>query len=346
MTTSPTTRKFLNHLIQDLEHAECKPVLLRNYENFPVEIGNDLDIYVRPERLARAFSILASCALREGAKIAHIHRRGYFVAIWLQFPDCEAPAHIDLYHGALTWHGLHFLTDRELESASQATRTGFSYHVPASHHEALVSLLASILWGGFFKTRYQEHLASLLTDPLQSEMFANLLERTFGGNGRLLATAVLHKEAASLVDGSFSRKLRRSLLIHSLKTAPLESGKKWLRHWFEECACYGWRLPGMLVEYDVANWQADETKQLRERLYYYFGETHIMNPQPPSFARRLKIRRLRGKNHLVLLPGNRFAINGKACLATLDHASPSAALITKAALGVLACRIKLQGNLQ
>jgi hypothetical protein len=319
------------------------PILLRNYENFPTEIGNDLDVYVSPARLARAFSILASCAFEQGGKIAHIHRRGYFVAIWLQFSDCEAPVHIDLYHGALTWHGLRFLSDHELESNSQETGTGLQYRIPAPSHEALVSLLASILWGGFFKIRYQDHLAALLADPLQRQAFTAHLEQTFGRNGRVLAAAVVRNEAASIVHGSFARKLRRGLVNHALKTSLFNSCRDWFRHWLEECACYGWRLPGMLVEYDDDSWQADEVNQIREQLGLYFGETHSMNRQHAWFSRYLMIRRLRGKNHLVLLRGKRFAINGHAWHATADQTCPSTASMAKAALRVLACRIEFQG---
>jgi hypothetical protein len=210
----------------------------------------------------------------------------------------------------------------------------------------LVSLLSSILWGGFFKARYQEQLSALLSDPTQRQAFTTHLEYTFGRNGSLLAAAVTRNEAASIVDGSFSRKLRQDLWIHSLKASPLASGGKWLWHWFEECACYGWRLPGIVVEYDETSWQADEADQLRERLGPYFGEAHSIDRQHAWFSRHLRIQRMRGKNHLVLLRGKRFAINGNACLATADHASPSAASIAKAALDVLACRIEFQGGNQ
>ncbi|MDP4623682.1 MAG: hypothetical protein NWT08_00950 [Akkermansiaceae bacterium] len=341
MITSPATRVFLTRLIQELEHAGCCPILLRNHETFPDEIGNDLDIYIRPERLSHAFSILSSCASSQQGMIGHIHRRGYFVAIWLRFPDCNEPVHIDLYHGALTWHGLHFLDAQEFVQKSQPAVSSCVYQIPSPCHEALISLLASILWGGFFKSRYQKQIAALLADQEQSRAFTNHLEQFFGRKGAELAAAVARGEAATLVDSAFSRKLRRNLFAHSLKTKPLASAIAWLHHWFEEFACYGWRLPGMVVEYDSAAWAPDDLEKFQNRLSAYFGDTHE-NTQRPSLNRRLKIQRLRGKNHLILLSSDRFTINHQTYFASAEHT----ASIAGEALEVLARRIKYQHTLR
>ncbi len=102
----------------------------------------------------------------------------------------------------------------------------------------------------------------------------------------------------------------------------------------------------MVVEYDEACWQADEVDQLRERLGPYFGEVHSIGRQHTWFSRTLRVRRMRGKNHLVLLRGKRFAINGSACIVKADCASSSVASIAKAALDVLARRIEFLGRNQ
>lgn len=342
MITSPATRAFLTCLIDDLEEAGCSPVLLRNFENFPKEIGNDLDVFVRPERLSRAFSILDACARAQGGKIGHIHRRGYFVAVWLRFPDCEPPVHIDLYHGALTWHGLHFLDNDELVRESQPATPGARHRIPAPYHEALISLLASILWGGYFKQRYQDRLNALLADTTQRQQFTEVMERNFGREGRLLATAVAESEARTLVNDSLCRRMRQRLVFRFLQVAPLASSADWIKHWFEELVCYGWRLPGMAIEYDGAAWKTGEAEQLGEKIGLYFGGTHMMNGEAAQLSDRVKIRRLRGKNHLVLLRGNRYAINGQPCRTTIGQPTPNVATMAEAALRVLDERIQDQ----
>lgn len=332
MTTSPATRAFLIRLIDELEAARCSPVLLRNFEGFPDEIGNDLDVYVRPQRIYDAFAVLNSCARAEGGSISHIHRRGYFIAIWLRFPDCEPPVHIDLYHGALTWHGLHFLDDDELVGNSRPAEPGARQRIPAPCHEALISLLASILWGGYFKQRYQDRLSVLLDDARQFQEFSEILERTFGREGAILASAVRTRKTANLITDSFSRRLRQRLVSHSLKVAFMPGCLDWLRHWLEEIVCYVWRIPGMVIEYDEQAWDASEVEKIRNAISPYFGGVHTPESRHTSLMGPLKVRRLRGKNHLVLLRSSRFAINRKPYAASAVPSSPDPSSMAEAAI--------------
>ena len=46
MKLSNTSQKFLEELAAQLKAVGFSPVILRNYEELPVEIGNDLDIFV------------------------------------------------------------------------------------------------------------------------------------------------------------------------------------------------------------------------------------------------------------------------------------------------------------
>jgi hypothetical protein len=336
MITSPATKAFLIHLLDELERAKCSPILLRNFEKFPEEIGNDLDVYVCPQHLSPAFSILDSCARTQGGFIGHIHRRGYFVAIWLRFPDCEPPVHIDLYHGALTWHGLHFLTDRSLVMASQRTEPRARFRIPAPHHEALISLLASVLWGGYFKKQYLDRFAILLKDQRQRDSFTELMKHNFGPEGCLLASAVIDGKTPTVVNETFCRRLRQSLVCQSLKERPIASFIGWLRHWMEEFACYGWRLPGMEIEYNGAAWGRNQVMELREMIGPYFGGVHVIDRKDKSLTGRLSTRRLRGTNQLVIVRGTNFSINRNFCADLPLDPFTNVSLLAETALRLLA----------
>jgi hypothetical protein len=342
MKTSPAARKFLIDLIERLEGAGCNPVLLRNYENFPDEIGNDLDVFISYRALPTAYSIMNAAATRQGGSIAHVHRRGYFVAVWLRFPDCVAPIHIDLYHGALTWHGLRFLSDEELITSATPSDSTMIHKIPRRAHEALVSCLASVLWGGFFKARYQEQLCQLLADTSEVACFTSLLVGKFGHPGQELASAVITERAALTVDQSFARKLRLSLFLKSCLSKPLKGASVWLSHWRAEAACYLFRLPGLALEFDPKHWGAEEILQIRNILDPYFGATHEIEKRPRSIFQSFKLRRLRGKNHLILLTGNRFSINGRTSNATNCGEVTRTSGIAAEALKVLSGRITLQ----
>jgi hypothetical protein len=342
MTTSPITRKFLVHLVNELEAAKCCPILLRNYENFPLEIGNDLDVFVIPEKVADAYSILSSSAAAVGGNITHLHRRGYFIAIWIVFPDCELPVHIDLYHGALTWHGLPFLTDCDLVQESIVAGTVDKYRIPRPSHEALVSLLASVLWGGFFKSRYLSHISALLSNQDENIHFKTLLLNQFGKYGEILADSIFRNETTKLVNQTFSRKLRRYMFLHCITKRHFSSIRAWIRHWKCEAACYFKRMPGMVVEYDHSVWNDQVEIELRVLISPFFGDIHVTRGSHITLLRLLKIRRLRGKNHLVMIQGSRFAINGNASMQNDLPFPPSPSQMAELVTSVLKSRISLQ----
>jgi hypothetical protein len=342
MKTSHLTRSFLLDLIEQLEQAQCHPILLRNYEGFPDEIGNDLDVYVHPSKLKCSFDILKSCAEKQGGSIKHLHRRGYFVAIWLCFPDEVRPVHVDLYHGALTWHGANYLEDAELINSAETSASEIPYKIPAPAHEAMVSCLASILWGGFFKARYQEHVSQLLDSKAQETIFIDHLVRCFGDHGKKLATDVREKRISGLMDQGYARKLRSSLLRKQFGSHPMRFAKALCQHWVEEAFCYFYRLPGVILEFDASQWSVGEMSKLREELGPYFGETHLWQARSWTIMNQLKAHRLRGKNHLVLVPGNQFRVNGANVATHIAGESLKSQHLVHAVLTLLSQRLAMQ----
>jgi hypothetical protein len=342
MKTSNLEKAFLIRCVQQLDQAACAPILLRNYGDFPNEIGNDLDVYVHPDKIADSFRILSECASAHNGVISHIHKRGYFIAIWLRFADNNHPIHIDLYYGALTWHGIKFLNDAELVLAAQSASKGASYKVPSPAHEALVSCLASILWGGFFKARYQEHVSFLLSDNTAYKIYNDNLIRCFGDLGNALGNAVRQGNASEFVNPKFARALRSRLIKKSLSETPVKFILHYSRHWIEEASCYLHRLPGVVVEYDKGQWQSEELSTFRDLIEPYFGQTHMWFSEAKSLTQKLDLWRLRGKNHLVLIAGRKFRINGETYSDLQSGNFVDPLTLSSAVLSLLSERLKFQ----
>jgi hypothetical protein len=342
MITSNLEKAFLIRCVQQLDQAACTPILLRNYEDFPNQIGNDLDVYVHPDKITESFRILSECASANNGVIRHIHKRGYFIAIWLQFADSNHPIHIDLYHGALTWHGIKFLNDADLVLSSKSVAQDVSFKVPSPAHEALVSCLASILWGGFFKARYQDHVRFLLSDDAAYEIFSKNLIRCFGDLGNSLGIDVMLGNASEVVDHKFARALRSRLIKKSLCETPVKFMWDYSRHWIEEASCYLHRMPGLVVEYDKEQWKFEDTEMLRARIESYFGHTHLWLSEPKNLTQKLNLWRLRGKNHLVLIAGRKFRINGETYPDLQSGKVVDPLTFSSAVLSVLSKRLKFQ----
>jgi hypothetical protein len=339
--TTEKEQDFLRQLLADLESAGCHPVLLRNYEQFPSEIGNDLDIFVTETNLVQAYGILRHNASANGGVISHVHRRGYFVAIWIDFPESFSPLHIDLYHGALRWHGLPFLDEKAFIERARIHEHGFRTPSPAD--EALILVLASILWGGFYKSKYDGRIRELLSSEFDRRFFHDCLVSSFGRIGHDLADCIMDGTTAEVVTKSFCHALRRNLTVRCFREKPLGSVARRLCHWRWEAWAYIFHRPGCVVEIPSSVWSEDEIKGFIDQVGSYFGETHIStggsNISSLFFLQRV---RARGKNHLRIEVSCKFALNS-APIRGHDLTTPEAmALLVKKKNRLLAGSIKIR----
>jgi hypothetical protein len=297
--TSILERSFLLCLNKTLREAGCNPVILRNYEGFPTQIGNDLDIFVPNEFLELAIKILQSAVDQSSGKIAHVHRRSYFVAVWIDFPDSGKPLHIDLYPGALTWHGLEFLSEKLFLSRSQRLENGIV--VPSKGDEALTLLLINILWGGSFKNRYRRRIEFLLEDREALMCFKESLIASFGSAGSFLINAFHSKDYQSIDDSNVARRLRRALRLRSFVRSPFTSLKEWTRYWLFELINYTVDQPGSCLRLSqVANSRQMST-EITDLIGPYYGAViETQDSRSQLIIDFIRLHRAKAKNHLFL----------------------------------------------
>lgn len=285
-------------LLAGLDAAGCHPVILRNHTRFPAEIGNDVDVWVRPQTHGLAMAIFRQVSADHGFVLAHLHRRFSFSAHWVAHPDDPTRLlHIDLYPYALRWHGHPFLD--EAGFASEARWNG-PFRIPHPAHEAWSLAATSLLWGGFFKERYREEIARLAR---QNEgEFQRIVDGYLGGQSR-----VLHERIDGLADAAvdrlLTRRLRRSVRRRHLSSAPRAAIVGCIMHWSWEIRCYLIRPPGTAIlvpDSDVA----------RELCTHYgagphaYGAVSVQMPPPgaaAAFAAILRRRYWKAKNHLVIV---------------------------------------------
>ena len=218
--------------VNKLREAGITYVLLRNYIGFPATIGHDLDVFIRRRELAKADSIFRELLATSGGRIVIVHQRDYFTDIRFCVDDHPRRAlHLDLYHGSFTWHSLHYLGEEELLAN---TRTYEGHAIPRPAHEALNIFLASILWGGFFKTRYQPRIAALLSEPEEKSVFYACLARTFGAVGVPPFDPCSPDFPTSSVVKAYAKRLRRAFKWRSFCRRPLQTIACLARHWRTE----------------------------------------------------------------------------------------------------------------
>ena len=147
--------EFLAALLPALDREGVCFCVLRNYEKFPAEnIGSDIDFLIHPSDLARAIRALRS--------VAGIRITGYSERSWVAHAIVEgvrqAPGiralQVD-FLWLLSWKGQTYLPTEAILQAAPPRQTGnLKFLVPSPVHEAIVSLFASLLVGGWLKEKY------------------------------------------------------------------------------------------------------------------------------------------------------------------------------------------------
>jgi hypothetical protein len=226
---------FFTALIRSLEKEGLRPCVLRNYQGFPASnVGRDIDFLISPSQLPRAIRALRSI---EGVRIIGYLERSSVAEVYLQgisaVPGVRGlEVDFDL---SLAWKGMPFLTiDAVLQAAVPRPAGGLTFFfVPSPVHEAVISLFASLLVGGWLKEKY----------------FPDV-QRTFAGSRFEVIGALQpqfgRKSATRLVDsviGGDREKilgcvgtLRFSLALRSLLRRPVRSILTFVRHYTSELA--------------------------------------------------------------------------------------------------------------
>lgn len=266
---SPVERRFFESFFRRLNESRIPHILLRNYEEFPVQIGNDLDTFFRRSDLPTAVDLFHNVLREFDGELLHTHERDYFCAVWFRATQEEPlPLHLDFYHGAFTWHGLPYLSDAELLESSRQLG---DFRVPRPAHEALNLFLGSLLWGGFFKSRYAERIQTLLRSEGEKAEFQSLTERMFGKAGRESLALLEQPDTNTPTHAS---KLRNALRWRSLVRNPIRTIARLIRYWCVELKTL-FNPPGIYIAVLGPDGAGKSTviEALKEELGCFFGET-------------------------------------------------------------------------
>jgi len=150
-----TFSDFLGALFAALEEQGVRFCILRNYEGFPERnIGGDVDCLIDRSRLTAAL-----CAVRSipGIRIVGLTVRanvaGVFVA-GVAMAGGSRCLQLDFLWG-LNWKQILYLPASSVLRSAVLRRAGeLSFPVPLPAHEAIISLLTSLLFSGRAKEKY------------------------------------------------------------------------------------------------------------------------------------------------------------------------------------------------
>ncbi len=291
---SEKEQSFFECLFGRFDERGVQWLLLRNYEDFPARIGNDLDIYIPFGQLREAIAIFADVLNEAGGKILHLHERSYFRAMWFAVGGSEQDfIHIDFYPGAFTWHGLRFLEEKQvLEEKQRHNR----YPVPRPAHEALSLAVIGLLWGSSFRETYRNRIATLLADKEERRIFEESSNAAFD----LVATPDCFPAAAD-DQRRLAARLRKALKRYTLRKNPLRALAAQIRYWGHELRVH-LNPPGLHVH--IAASEPDMGKEiiqpLTDEIGSFFGATKILRGDLVGWRLKWMVWRLKARNFLLI----------------------------------------------
>lgn len=218
--------------------ASLRFVILRNYENLPQETGNDIDVLVAADQLARAETLLVQAAQAVGYQV---HNRAEFspVSVFLFHPESGQQIQFDLF-AKLAWRGFNLIAAASVLRRA-VPRGGF--FVPHPEDEAVINLLTRLIYHGYVKEKYRPAITAQIA--ANAAAVTAELAQTFGGpRARALLSAARAGDWEAV--GRQSGGLRRSLLIRGLGRHPLRTLGA-LIHDAVRLTGRFWRPPGITV---------------------------------------------------------------------------------------------------
>jgi thymidylate kinase len=223
---------FLAALFEALGREGVCFCVLRNYEGFPDQnVGNDLDFLIAPSDLPEAIHILRSIP---GVRIVGYTERPYIASVFLEGISATAGCRsfqVDFFL-SLSWKGLPYLpVDTVLHALVPRQAGALNFFVPSPVHEAITSLLTSLIVSGWLKEKYFPKVQRIFAND-RSEVVAALMPQFGSKNATRLVNSVIDGDRRKIMDNI--RPLRASLALSSLRHRPICSVAAILRHCAQE----------------------------------------------------------------------------------------------------------------
>jgi thymidylate kinase len=215
-----TSEQWIPAVFGAWKQAGIRFVVLRNYEDLPGVLGNDLDVLVEPSRVREAESLLVKAIHACGGRM---HNRASFspVSLFFHHPGSGRQYHVDLFHNLL-WRGCVLL---DANNVLTGARLHGDIPVPAVADEATLNLLTRLLYGGYVRDKYKNAIISILAEHPQAVQ--ERITQALGHVGHMLLQEVA-KSRWQVVESqvlSLRRALLRQNIYHPVRL---------LRNWAQD----------------------------------------------------------------------------------------------------------------
>jgi len=233
-------------IVDALEHAGIKPVYLRNYENLPQDIGNDVDLLVSESHRKTAENIVIDVASKHGWVW---YSRAEFspVALYFACQETQETLHVDLFD-RIEWHWCEYADSMAIMGRREWNGL---VHVPHPLDEITVNVLTRLLYHGVVRDKHRDQSLRLVTSAQSGkDHFFNVIKQHCGHK-------VAARIAPMILEGRWddlersARRIKILIYIRCLLERPGRSMKLLLKY-ISRSIHRIMRPPGMFFAFEGA----------------------------------------------------------------------------------------------
>ena len=276
--------QFLVRLFSLLDDAGVSYCVLRNYEELPERIGNDIDMLVLPMQV-EAFEncILETAENFEWQLLKRPKRFGYR-SYWFQYGTGDEFVHFDVW-SLVTWKGVRWANEKAILDYRIRWK---QLYIPDAASEAGILLIKDLIQNGAIKKKYLGAVQKVATE--YPESFAEFLR---WGLGKDLAAALSNMAGT----GEWKKiealkgRIRRTVFLRSFLHNPLEPLLGTFRFLFGHIRSMASSPDGIFVvligpdgsgKSSIAKGLVDSLAELFPGTHYYHGRFGLI-PKLRSF---------------------------------------------------------------
>jgi thymidylate kinase len=212
------TSQFLTALFNRLNEEKVTYCVLRNYEDLPESVGNDLDIWVEKKSWVRFFNIVKETAYTLNYTLNYTPRltikgEGDFFLI-KELENNLTIIHLDCW-AYLHWKGICFVDESVIGKYLKWNDKGF--YIPNPGVEASINLLKDLIYHGKVKDKYKEIIKTYSNK--EQQIFIESIKKPFGKKTAKFLLEMGKSGKWNILEKS-TYKLRLILFLRSLIYLP------------------------------------------------------------------------------------------------------------------------------
>ena len=209
---------FIIKLFNNLNYANIKYAILRNYEDLPEKDHTteyfDLDLIVASRDYKRFYDLLINISSKHHLNIAKKINREYVKTTQIYKIENDGfinAIQIDVHIKGQNWHGYYYMQEKEILKDRFLYK---NFYVVSKFHQNLFNWLDKLLWGNYVKKKYKDDILNVLNQDISKlEIF---LSNILGKELTKIITKIIKEknlEKSLYIRKNIIKKLRKYSLL-------------------------------------------------------------------------------------------------------------------------------------